>query len=475
MWNRREVLGTLGVASAHTLLWAFGCTPPPRPMRAADEATGGEVRGWLRDAVARLAGAGLAEPHALAVARRRTTAAVDVLGASVQRARCDGVVLAVRDASGVRREQVTCDLSADGVAAAVRALAAAARPARGTSTRPEVWAMEGAEPGDLELLTGLEKLAALDGAVSSRIVYRAEVIDVDDATVWSVSPVHDREQRLVRVRQVATRVAWNGTQPVVSEAVRGWLGAPSVQGLGQAELEAATRGALALMTPTAFDDGDHPIVIEPSISAKLIEAAAQTLWTASAVRRPEVARRLAAGASVAASAITLVDDPTVVDAYGAYRFDDRGEPAAAVKLVDGGHIVGRLGEHCRPGHVGRLSAVPSHLRLAAGKVGHEALLAGDGFVLEGGVGATVDPASDRVVVTVARARELRGGKLTGRVFADIELVGELASLLASVDGVSSEVQGFALRDEVDGQPRWRSIEAPWLHAKARLRARRRQA
>jgi len=50
------------------------------------------------------------------------------------------------------------------------------------------------------------------------------MIDIDDATVWSVAQGRDLEQRLVRVRRSITRVAWNGTRPIVSEASRGWTG-----------------------------------------------------------------------------------------------------------------------------------------------------------------------------------------------------------------------------------------------------------
>jgi hypothetical protein len=37
------------------------------------------------------------------------------------------------------------------------------------------------------------------------------------------------------------------------------------------------------------------------------------------------------------------------------------------------------------------------------------------------------------------------------------------------------VKTIGLRDEIDGQPRWRSIETPWLLGKGRIRARRRTA
>jgi predicted Zn-dependent protease len=469
------MLGALGVASAHTLLWTFGCVHP-RPVRESIELRGGEVRAWLHDAVARLVGAGLAEPHALAVTLRRTTAGIDVLGARVQRARSDGVVLSARDRDGTRREQVSADLSEAGVAAAAAALAGAARPARVDSGYPRVWSAAGDELGDAELLGRLDALARMDSALSSRIVYRAELVEIDDANVWSLAPGNDLEQRLIRVRQSALRVAWNGTRPLVAEAVRAWLGAPDADALTREELEAATRATLAVTTPAAFDDGEHVIVLEPAIVAQLVDAAVHALLTEDAARRPEVASRAALGARLAAAVVTVIDDATAsgrYDAYGALRFDDTGAPVAPVTLIDTGKVAARIAPRRRPGHLGTLEAVASHLRLVPGTAEQATLFAGDGFVLEAPGTARVDAATGRVVLGVARARELRGGQPTGRAFADLEVVGDVARLLESVTAVSQQTQVLAIRDEILGRPCWRSIEVPWLRGRAVVRSRRR--
>ena len=252
------------------------------------------------------------------------------------------------------------------------------------------------------------------------------------------------------------------------------------------ELASATRGALELATPAAFVDGEHGVVLDPSVAARVIDVAVRALLTTTAVRRPEVARRLALGAGVASDLITLIDDPLAPGAYGGFVFDDEGAPGAAVTLLDRGRVVGRLadaagvaaglastaGRGRRPGHVAAIEPEPSHVRIVAGSTDRDALL-DDGFVLEGGVHASFDPASDRLVVAVQRAREVRGGKTTGRLFGDVELSGELGVLLAAMTGVGNDATNIGIRDERDGQPRWRSIETPSLRARAALRAMRR--
>jgi predicted Zn-dependent protease len=485
-WNRREMLGGLGVASASTLLWALGCGAPHKPVTTPLQVSG-EVRSWLRDAVSRLA-AVYPSVHALAVTRRRTTAAIDVLGTGVARARRDGVVLTVRDAAGLWHEQVTADLTQRGIAAAVRVLVGTSAKRASIDFGPDPQVPGQPAPiDDNALKNRVGHINRNDHATSSRIVYAAALIDVDDVTVWSIAPGHDREQYFRRVRKRATRAAWNGTRPVVSEVERGWTGELDDQMLEIADVTGASTRALQLMTPGAFADGDHVVVLEPSIVATVVDAAVRGLFTSTAGRRPEVARRLALGATVASPLLTLVDDPTTAGAYGASTFDDEGEPAASITLLDAGRVAGRLGDRaavaaklsaasgraCRPGHVGDIAPAPTHLRLAPGTETAKQILGAAGWILEGTAGAVFDPSSDRIVIGAARARELKNGSETGRVYADVELVGDLATLLANVTAVASESGTTVIRDEVAGEPRWRSIAVPWLRTHGFVRARRR--
>ncbi len=472
-WNRREMLGALGIGSASTLVWAIGCGAPAKPLALPPQQASGDVRGWLRDAVARLA-TKYPAVHALAVSRRRTTGAVDLAGTGVARARRDGVVLTIRDRDGMWREQVTSDLSGAGVLAAVRLLAGDLPAGKLQLPAPPPSPSAPAKITDVELRNRLDAIMRNDRAATSRIVYASALIDIDDVTVWSISPGHDREQQLRRIRQRATRAAWNGTRPVVSEVERGWTGAIEDNGLDVAAVSRASKNALALMTPGAFADGEATVVLEPEITALIIDAAVRGLLTSAALRRPEVSKRVAAGAQVAARGLTLVDDPTAPGAYGGFVFDDAGEVAAPITLVDDGRAAGRLIRGRRAGHVGVLESGPSHLHLAAGTATTKELL-GEGWLLEGKLDAVFDPSSDRIVIGAARARELKKGNDTGRVYANVELVGELGTLLANVSGLGKETETVVARDEHSGEPQWTSTTAPWVRTRGVVRARRRPA
>ena len=209
------------------------------------------------------------------------------------------------------------------------------------------------------LLSRVATTAALDTGSSSRIVYSAALLDIDDAHVWSVAPGRDLEQRNVRVKKSITRVAWNGTRPVISEAALAWSGSVDEFELDVKDLVEAREDALALMTPKAFVDGEYDVLLDPAVAAHLIDRAVRALMTTMprAGRSREAAR--SSGGAVS-TAVTLVDDPAADKAYGGFAFDDKGEPATLVPLDRGraARRSHRRGPRRRPGHVGLLAAEP---------------------------------------------------------------------------------------------------------------------
>ena len=187
-------------------------------------------------------------------------------------------------------------------------------------------------------------------------------------------------------------------------------------------------------------------------------------------------------------------------AYGGFAFDDEGEPAAPLILLDAGRVAAQLSDRAagapgrcrRPGHLGRVVPSPSHLRLVPGSgtgsgtgtgsgagsgTGATDLrrLHSDGFILEGGLGARLDLGGDRIRVACTRARELRAGSTTGRLYADVELVGSLTALLSAVDAVDATPATSLPRDPAGPFPTWRSISAPALRTRGLIRASRSRA
>ncbi|MDX2089725.1 MAG: metallopeptidase TldD-related protein [Kofleriaceae bacterium] len=455
--RRREMLQALGLSTG-SLAWALGCGAARPDTRRVAGDNRGEIRAWLRDGVERLA-AVFSSVQAHATMHHRTTAAIDVLGTGVARARRDAVVFTVRDAAGAQREHVTNDLSRTGIRAAVTVLAGSREQRARLTFPPPSTALGLVRIDDAALVDRVAMIVRADKVSSSRIVYAAASIDIDDVTTWSIAPDHDREQRVRRIRTQVTRAAWNGTRPAISQLERGWMGELGDQTLSDDEVSAVSAKALLQMTPGTFDDGERTLVLDPHVAATLLDIAVRGLLTSLAARRPEVARRIVVGEGIASPLLSLADDPTVRGAYGGFAFDDAGRPAGPVMLLEGGRVAGRLARR------------PSHLVMVPG-TSSIPQLQGEGWLLEGRVTAAYDPSSDRLVLTVARARELRNGSDTGRVFPNVELSGELASLLGRIDGVGAQNQTMVVRDERDTTTLWRSIAAPHVRTRGLVRGRR---
>jgi predicted Zn-dependent protease len=432
-----------------------------------------DVRTWLRDAVSRLA-AVFPTVQAQAVSRRRLTGALDVLGMGVAIEQRDGIVLSVRDDKGLLREQVTSDLTQAGILTAVRAIGGGSQRREIEFPPPEDTPLELRAISETELKNRLATIQRVDQITSSRIVYSAALIDIDDVDVWSLAPDHDRHTRVRRILQRATRAAWNGARPVVENAERGWVGDldDPDRSLTEADVTAASTRVLQALTPGQFPlaSGATAVILEPALVAQIADVVVRELLSVPASRRPEVLKRT--NGAIASSLVTLVDDPTEVGTYGSLPVGDLGELTAPVALIDQGQpSPATLTRERRAGHIGELLVAPTHLRVSPGTLAPPGLL-GEGWWLEGRVSIAYDAASDRLVLAVARAREIKGGSTTGRVFPDVELAGSLTELLESVDAVTADSATTILREDVAGEPRWRSITAPWWRTKGVVRPRR---
>jgi len=153
------------------------------------------------------------------------------------------------------------------------------------------------------------------------------------------------------------------------------------------------------------------------------------------------------GATISASSLNIVDDPTRVDLAGAFNHDDEGVKGRPVSLVVAGRLQGylcdrkggrRLGEE--PGRGRRASwnrppiARQSNLVIAPGKYLPEELESDldHALVVTRIGGATVDPVSSRTVLRVERGWEVRHGRRR-RPLAPCELTGSALEILARID------------------------------------------
>lgn len=423
------------------------------------------MRARLRDAIIDLSG-DFAGVSALGRLARRGAASVDGTERRVDRWGEERLVLVVRS-GGNAYEQVTADLSPDGIARAIgwlRQRVPRDPTARVTEPPPPqavTMTMAGEPPRDPEAAAPADWLGALDAlyqrglrAGGSRIVYRGAHLAVDDATTFYLDRAHDLGQRVVRTRAGVTLVAWTGSAPAVDEAARaGTIGLEALA-IEPPELEAAADRALAQLTARAAPTGSLDVVLDPSVSALLALDVLAPLLGARAWLTERTHLRGAPLGAASATPIRITDDPTLAAGFGSYRFDDEGSDAAATLLVDGGKVVAPLTDAASAAALGQatsgngrrgdddaLAPAPSNLAIGAGTTADDAMVGAidSGLVIEGGQSATVDPDSLQVVIRAGRARGVRGGRFTGARYGAVELFARLPDLLDAVRALGDRV------------------------------------
>lgn len=473
----------MGCGAASTIAWACG---------------GGRGRGAsapvddLDDLGARLPGDGARLAAAFrrgaiqVVVHRHVVASADASGAVIRDETTTRAIAFGVDGHGRWSERGTTGAGRAEIGALVEGLVGR-REVRPTDASPEARVTRHRYPGqdDPRLASAtawLERAAALrvraEAVGSSRIVYRAGFIELDDTEVWCADGAGPlRRQRLLRARAGVLLVAWTSGREVHAVAeVHAPVGLDVTTRLDDAAIARAAARALQPVTPGDGPSGDTAVVIDPSVVAAILDRGVVGRLTSSAARRGEPA---AIGDWQLGAAIEVVDDAAAAS-YGGYVFDDAGQPATAVALIRGGRRAALLGgteaapaQQRRPGHVGRVRAAAAHLVIAPGDRDVAALIGGidKGYLVEEAGVAQLDAARWEVAVPVARARRIERGQRTGHLYADLELRGPVPVLLGGVTAASREVAEVAWRDEEAELPLWRSARAPWFATRGALVAR----
>ncbi|HUH02683.1 MAG TPA: metallopeptidase TldD-related protein [Kofleriaceae bacterium] len=464
-WSRREVLRALGVGAATPAIGSLLSACGPRARGAVGPRPGArspaDVRAHLRDIVTELGRSYLA-PSALATMRTRGGAAVDGNARGADRHPETMLVLRVEGADG-RHEQVTNDLSVDGIeraAAWLRSRAprdpgarSAELPAPREFTMPMTRDPTGLGPnGWLDEVSELYARGRRVGG--SRIVYRGAYLTVDDCHTLHVSRSGDLLQRVVRARAGLLLVAWTGAAPTADEAGRAGALGLEVMRLEDDALEAAADRALAQLTAREAPEGATDVILDPTLAGLLASDALAPALSAPAWIDGE--SRAASERLIGSPAVSLIDDPTLPAGYGAYFFDDEGHIAAPTTLIDNGSIatpmtdaasaaalrVGRTGNARRSSATEPARVYPSNLGFDSGALAMDDLLAGidRGLIVEGGLSLRIDPRSWRLVIRAGRARGVLDGKTTGARYGAVELRATLPALLRAVRGVGDRVE-----------------------------------
>lgn len=225
----------------------------------------------------------------------------------------------------------------------------------------------------------------------------------------------------------------------------------------------AVRHARLKLDGGVVGSGPVRVALEPRIACLLLEHLAPSLHHGAVDRGRSSLPAAKPGEPIAATAVTLVDDPLLRRGLGSLPFDGEGRPTARHLLIRKGLQGVLLGAPTangegQAGATQRLSftdpprRAPSNLHFARGERSPRNILADAGSVLRV-TGATLlgrgGPASGEIALS-ATAERLEAGEPAGGV-RQVTLVGRIGDLLAGVLEVGNDLS-FHLRGGVMGSP-----------------------
>jgi TldD protein len=270
----------------------------------------------------------------------------------------------------------------------------------------------------------------------------------------------DRTRRLASMSRMVQHSAllfgFDKGKPGFGFARRVGQGGLELAQITDAELEKMRKRFAESFGTEQVPAGEYEVVFAPPVSGLLAhESFGHGVEMDQFVKERAKAREFL-GKPVASSIVSLLDDPSIAGARGSYPFDDEGMLAQPTTIIENGVFVRPLTDLMSATFLGKprtpngraqswdrkVYARMSNTFIARGTSTPEEVLASlkDGLYLEGFQNGIEDPQGWGIQFTAATAREVKGGKFTGKLFAPATVTGYVPDILSKITMVANDFE-----------------------------------
>jgi TldD protein len=174
---------------------------------------------------------------------------------------------------------------------------------------------------------------------SSRINYR----DARRKVIFANSEGSYIEQAKPDLTLRLTAIAWEDSEVQQAGLSLGSSGEFSaVEGLHEQAREIARRAAALLPAPQV-KGGEYTVILDPILAGVFAHEAFGHLSESDFVYQNEALQQvMVLGKRFGGKHLNIIDDPTIPDLRGSYKYDDEGTPATKTYLIEKGILEGRL-------------------------------------------------------------------------------------------------------------------------------------
>jgi TldD protein len=236
----------------------------------------------------------------------------------------------------------------------------------------------------------------------------------------------------------------------------GGTGGLELLDLGETALEGLRDTAVALLAARPVTPGTYDVVTDPSVSGVLAHEAFGHGVETDMFLKDRARGADYIGHMVGSEAVTIVDDPTVPGGNGSYFVDDEGQPATPTCIILNGVLqrglsdlysatrlgIPRSANGRRESFARKAYARMSNTFFANGQSTRQQVLESldDGLLLCQASSGMEDPKGWGIQVSTHYAREYKGGKPTGVLYAPISLTGYVPDVLQGVSLVGNDLE-----------------------------------
>ena len=265
----------------------------------------------------------------------------------------------------------------------------------------------------------------------------------------------------------------------------GLCGAELLDEITPEALDEACRVCAELLKSEPIEPGEYDCICDPDVTGMIVHEAFGHGVEMDMFVKDRALAQAYVGKQVASPLINMHDSASAVEQCASFLFDDEGTLARDNLIIEKGILktgyadsvsaarlgVSASGNGRRESYKRKAYTRMTNTYFEGGESTPEEMIASikRGFLLENPSSGMEDPKNWGIQCMVNIAREIRDGKLTGRVFSPIVLTGYVPDLLKSISMVSKDVvlsgSGYCGK----GYKEWVKVSDGGPYIKARIR------
>lgn len=339
--------------------------------------------------------------------------------------------------------------------------------------------------GDEAILEHLKGIRDKGLAFDERILDCNVRCEYQKYTKLFLSKDKDMEQNVMWMTGVTFFAAARGEE--IKEYYMSYsnLGGAEVLSRMEADVEKGAGIALELLKSEPMTPGEYDCICAPEVTGMIVhEAFGHGVEMDMFVKKRALAQKYV-GEYVASELVTMHDGAAAASETATFFFDDEGTMAQDTVVIEKGILKqgisdlqsamvlgtnptgnGRRESFCRKAYTRMTNTY-----FEGGENTVEEMIASVdyGFLLENPSSGMEDPKNWGIQCMVNIAREIRDGKLTGKIFSPIVLTGYVPDLLKSISMMSSEVELSGGGMCGKGYKEWVKVSDGGPYIKARIR------